>query len=70
MRFLSQLLAVVVVAFGTCQTLFSQAPKVATVPLILEDNRVFVELTFHKADGSPRKARAWGGYGRRIAPRY
>lgn len=34
-------------------------PLSATVPMFLEDNRVFVELTFHRADGSPRKARAW-----------
>jgi predicted aspartyl protease len=27
--------------------------------MFLEDNRVFVELTFHRPDGSARKARAW-----------
>jgi predicted aspartyl protease len=27
--------------------------------MFLEDNRVFVELTFHRSDGTPRKARAW-----------
>jgi predicted aspartyl protease len=30
-----------------------------TVPLNLEDNRVFVDLTFRRPDGSWRKARAW-----------
>jgi predicted aspartyl protease len=34
-------------------------PLFATVPMFLEDNRVFVELTFRRSDGSPRKARAW-----------
>jgi predicted aspartyl protease len=34
-------------------------PLSATVPMFLEDNRVFVELTFRRPDGSPRKARAW-----------
>lgn len=36
-----------------------RAQQSGTVPLILEDNRVFVELTFHKPDGSARTARAW-----------
>jgi hypothetical protein len=34
-------------------------PLFATVPMFLEDKRVFVELTFRRSDGSPRKARAW-----------
>lgn len=34
-------------------------PLSSTVPIFLEDNRVFVELTFRRTDGSPRKARAW-----------
>jgi predicted aspartyl protease len=59
MSFPSRVLVVVIAVFGSGATAFSQTPKLATVPLILEDNRVFVELTFRKADGSPRKARAW-----------
>lgn len=35
------------------------APSSATVPLIFEDNRVFVELSFRRPDGSFRKARVW-----------
>lgn len=35
------------------------APSSATVPLIFEDNRVFVELSFRRPDGSFRKTRAW-----------
>lgn len=34
-------------------------PSSATVPLIFEDNRVFVELSFRRPNGSLRKARAW-----------
>jgi predicted aspartyl protease len=34
-------------------------PASVTVPLIFEDNRVFVELAFRRADGSFRKARTW-----------
>lgn len=56
---LSRTLVVAISVFGTSATAFSQAPKVATAPLILEDGRVFVELSFRKADGSPRKARTW-----------
>lgn len=42
------------------QTLSSRStPSSATVPLIFEDNRVFVELSFRRPDGSFRKARAW-----------
>jgi Aspartyl protease len=41
----------------TSQT--SSAPRSATVPFHLEDNRVFVDLTFTKPDGSPRTARFW-----------
>ena len=37
----------------------ASAPSSATVPLIFEDNRVFVELSFRRPDGSFRKARAW-----------
>jgi len=33
------------------------SPDVATVPLVIEGNRPFVELTFEKPDGSTRKAR-------------
>jgi hypothetical protein len=35
------------------------APRSATVPFFFEDNRVFVDLTFIKPDGSPRNARFW-----------
>jgi predicted aspartyl protease len=35
------------------------APRSATVPFLLEDNRVFVDLTFTKPDGSPRSAHFW-----------
>ena len=35
----------------------AQAVTHATVPLIVEGNRPFIELTFHKPDGSVRKAR-------------
>src|SRR5258708_1546887 len=35
------------------------APRSATVPFHFEDNRVFVDLTFTKPDGSPRIARFW-----------
>jgi len=37
----------------------SQASRSATVPFHFEDNRVFVDLTFTKPDGSPRSARFW-----------
>src|SRR5215472_18711619 len=37
----------------------ASAPSATTVPLIFEDNRVFVELSFRRPDGSFRKARAW-----------
>src|SRR6476661_5760196 len=46
------------------------APRSATVPFLLEDNRVFVDLTFTKPNGSPRIARFWvdtGGGGFRMA---
>ena len=35
------------------------APSATTVPMIFEDNRVFVELSFRRPDGSFRKARTW-----------
>jgi hypothetical protein len=34
-------------------------PASVTVPLYLEDNRVFVDLTFTRPDGQPRNARCW-----------
>ena len=52
-------LVVAIAVFATIPAALSQVPRVSTVPLILEDNRVFVELTFRKPDGTPRKARAW-----------
>jgi predicted aspartyl protease len=50
-------LAVAFVALGSPAS--SRAPRVGSVPLMLEDNRVFVELTFRRTDGTSRKARAW-----------
>ena len=35
------------------------APRSATVPFLFEDNRVFIDLTFTKPDGTPRSARFW-----------
>ncbi|PYT73210.1 MAG: hypothetical protein DMG39_07315 [Acidobacteria bacterium] len=37
----------------------TSTPVSATVPLVFGDNRAFVELSFRRADGSIRKARAW-----------
>lgn len=34
-------------------------PSSVTVPLYLEDNRAFIDLTFTRADGQPHKARCW-----------
>jgi hypothetical protein len=42
-----------------CTAQPSSSPKSATVPFHFEDNRVFVDLTFTKPDGSPRTARFW-----------
>ncbi len=36
-----------------------QLPPYGNAPFILDDNRVFVELTFTSSDGSPRKAYAF-----------
>jgi hypothetical protein len=35
----------------------SKAPNQATVPLLVEKNRPFIDLTFRRADGSKRSAR-------------
>jgi predicted aspartyl protease len=46
-----------------CQTASRKQPSPdlssATVPLIVQDNRVFIELNFRRANGTIRKARAW-----------
>ena len=45
-----------------CPAQTSQAPpepRSVTVPFFFENNRVFVDLTFTKPDGSPRNARFW-----------
>src|SRR4051812_41315042 len=46
----------------------SKEPQQATVPLLVEKNRPYVELTFQRPDGSRRKARflvdsGGGGFG-------
>jgi hypothetical protein len=51
----SRLVAMIATCFVTCAA-HAQVNQ-ATVPLILEGNRPFVEVTFRKADGSERAAR-------------
>jgi len=42
-----------------CSAQPSPAPRSATVPFHFEDNRVFIDLTFTRPDGTPRTARFW-----------
>ena len=44
---------------ATENSVSASAPSATTVPMIFEDNRVFVELSFRCPDGSFRKARTW-----------
>lgn len=46
-------------AVASQNSLPGSTPSSATVPLIFEDNRVFVELSFRRPDGSFREARTW-----------
>ncbi|MEO7218590.1 MAG: hypothetical protein ABI026_10385 [Gemmatimonadaceae bacterium] len=50
-------LAATAILIPTAGRLDGQAIAQATVPLLVEGNRPFIELTFHKPDGSVRKAR-------------
>lgn len=51
------LLIALCVTFG-CATA-EASPRLATVPLIVAHNRVYVEVEFARPDGSRRKARFW-----------
>ena len=55
-RTLAALAATVILA-SQAGRLGAQAITQATVPLVVEGNRPFIELTFRKADGTVRKAR-------------
>ncbi len=47
------------------------APASVTVPMQIDNNRLFIEATFHRPDGGVRKALVWvnmGGGGMGIAP--
>src|SRR4051794_32563685 len=48
----------VIVALCTATALLSGADR-ATIPMIVEGNRPFIDLSFRKPDGTERKARFW-----------
>jgi predicted aspartyl protease len=54
---LSVCLLIAGAAYAQKTTAAREAPQQATVPLLVEKNRPFVDLTFQRADGSKRSAR-------------
>jgi hypothetical protein len=52
------ILTILAVAFGIAAA-EGEGPPSATVPVVLDHNRMTVEVVFKRPDGTPRPARAW-----------